>query len=101
MTALGANAVAIDSWCQELVSEVTEAQQNAASTSGYSSLSAPKTQDWVDWVEEELSRHIEQFDGLMHAMVYQSPEARLATLSVDWASKLSIPTLDVPFDSGS
>ena len=101
LTALGANAVAIDSWCQELVSEVTEAQQNAASTSGYSSLSAPKTQDWVDWVEEELSRHIEQFDGLMHAMVYQPPEARLATLSVDWASKLSIPTLDVPFDSGS
>ncbi len=101
LIALGANAVAIDSWCEELVNEVRDAQQNAASTSGYSSLSAPNTQEWVDWVEGELFRHIERFDGLMHAMVYQAPEARLATLSAKWASKLSIPTLDVPFDAGS
>ncbi|OUW77932.1 MAG: hypothetical protein CBD74_11785 [Saprospirales bacterium TMED214] len=101
LIALGANAVAIDSWCQELINEVRDAQQNATSTSGYSSLSAPKTQEWVDWVEGELFRHIERFDGLMHAMVYQPPEARLATLSVKWASKLSIPTLNVPFDAGS
>ena len=99
--ALGANAVAIDSWCEELVTEIKDAQQNAGSTSGYSSLSAPKTQEWVDWVEDELFRHIERFDGLMHAMVYQPPEDRLATLSAEWASKLSIPTLSVPFDAGS
>jgi len=55
----------------------------------------------VDWVEDELFRHIERFDGLMHAMVYQPPEDRLATLSAEWASKLSIPTLSVPFDAGS
>ena len=101
LIALGANAVAIDSWCEELVTEIKDAQQNAGSTSGYSSLSAPKTQEWVDWVEDELFRHIERFDGLMHAMVYQPPEDRLATLSAEWASKLSIPTLSVPFDAGS
>lgn len=101
LIALGANAVAIDSWCQELVNEVRDAQQNAASNSGYSSLSTPNTQEWVDWVEHELFRHIERFDGLMHAMVYQPPEDRLATLSAEWGSKLSIPTLDVPFEPGS
>lgn len=101
LMALGANAVAIDSWCQELVDEVRDAQQSAASNSGYTSLAAPKTQEWVDWVEYELSRHIERFDGLTHAMVYQSPADRLATLSAQWASKLSIPILDVPFDPGS
>jgi len=101
LIALGANAVAIDSWCQELISEVRDAQQNAASNSGYSSLSGPKTQDWVEWVEYELFRHIERFDGLMHAMQYQAPDERLATLSTEWASMLSIPNLNVPFNSSS
>ena len=101
LIALGADAVAIDSWCQELVNEVRDAQENAGSTSGYASLSAPKTQEWVDWVEFELFRHIERFDGLMHAMLYQTPEDRLATLSTEWASRLAIPTLNVPFETDS
>lgn len=101
LIALGANAVAIDSWCQALVNEVRDAQQDEHSNAAYSPVSTPKTQEWVDWVEYELYRHIERFSGLMHAMIYQPPQDRLATLSAEWASRLSIPALNVPFKSDS
>jgi len=101
LIALGANAVAIDSWGQKLVNEVKNAQQNSDSNAGYSSLSRHSSQDWVDWVEYELHSQIERFDGLMHAMLYQTPGQRLATLSAEWANTLSIPNLNLPFKPSS
>lgn len=94
---LGANAVAVDSWCRELVDEIRDAQQNASAGSGYSSYSSSSVQTWIDWVEYELGSHVERFDGLMHSVSYQSPGQRLATLSDKWAESLSIPKLNLPF----
>ena len=94
---LGANAVAVDSWCRELVDEIRDAQQNASAGAGYSSYSGSNVQTWIDWVEYELRSHVERFDGLMHSVSYQSPGQRLATLSDKWAESLSIPKLNLPF----
>jgi hypothetical protein len=101
LIALGANAVAVDSWCQELVNEISNTQQNASSNSGYSPYSGPRVEDWVEWVDHELLGHIERFEGLMHAMRYQSPGQRLATLSEKWAEALSLPNLNLPYQSSS
>ena len=101
LIALGANAVAVDSWCQELVNEIRDVQQNAGSSSGYSPYSGPRAEDWVEWVDYDLFGHIERFAGLLHAMRYQAPGQKLATLSKKWADALSLPNLNLPFQSSS
>jgi len=48
-----------------------------------------------------LFGHIERFAGLLHAMRYQAPGQKLATLSKKWADALSLPNLNLPFQSSS
>ena len=99
LMALGATAVAIDSWCEELVAEVRDVQHNVSSALGYPPLSGSNNQQWVDWIEHDLASQLERFGGLLHSMRYQPPAERLATISQEWAETLDIPSLNLPFKS--
>ncbi len=95
LMALGATAVAIDSWCKELIDEVKDAEHNSGS--GYSSFSNSNTEPWVDWIQYDLASQLERFGGLLHSMRYQPPEQRLASLSREWAETLDLPVVKLPF----
>ncbi|MDE0862999.1 MAG: hypothetical protein OSA98_04370 [Rubripirellula sp.] len=99
LMALGATAVAIDSWCEVLLDDVRDSEQNHNASFSYSSLSASNHQQWVDWIECDLASQVERFGGLLHSMRYQPPGQRLAAFSQEWAETLDLVSLNLPFDS--
>lgn len=95
LLALGASAIAIDSWCDEVVNEASQAHQAASSTAGYTSVGVDDTVVQHK-IEQDLSPKIERFKGLCTSMQSIPHDQRLACLSGRWAKALGIPALALP-----
>lgn len=101
LIALGASAVAVDSWCDEIIDQAIALQNSSTSSRGYPSLSASHDRQLVDLIELELGDQTERVSGLLHSLQYQPSGQQLASLSSDWARALGVASWSVPFDTGT
>lgn len=90
LIALGASAVAIDSWCVEVVEAAANNQQSSAY--GYTSRGTSGAK-LIELVEDELLPHIDRFRGLSSSLPYAAPNQRLACSSETWARSLGLRAL--------
>ena len=97
LVALGANGIAIDRWCDEIMEQAIVAQQSAPTLGGYSSISSSREGEIVEMIEYDLAYQVERFEGLLHSLDYQPHGERLAALSEDWGQRLGISMLTLPF----
>ncbi|MGI9474368.1 MAG: hypothetical protein ACR2NZ_22695 [Rubripirellula sp.] len=96
LIALGAAAVAVDCWCDEVIDLAVETQQASTSTLGYSSLSPSRDNEVVEMIEYDLAANVERISGLLHSIQYQPEGHQLASLSADWSHALGIAPLTLP-----
>ncbi|MDG2221708.1 MAG: hypothetical protein P8L85_10020 [Rubripirellula sp.] len=98
LLALGASAIAVDDWCEEVIESVAQAKPASQMASGYqgyqSSQSAISVLRHV--IEEKLTPKVERFEGLCTSLRAIPCDQRLACLSGRWAKSLGIPALAMP-----
>ncbi len=97
LVALGADSVAVDSWCDELVDELCYPSDSMAAAFGYPQhgvvISSDEQSDRLaGWVRDALSPQIERFTGLCLSL---SPDPRdcLGTFDALWAKALGVKML--------
>lgn len=90
LCALGASAVAIDSWCAEIIDAAEDDNQSAG---GYSYSFKRSSDALIELVEDGLSTKIERFQGLLSSLQHVAAGERLAGSSESWARALGLPFL--------
>lgn len=92
LVALGATAVAIDSWCAEIIDEAEKQNQQS---SRYSAR-GPDEEYIYGLVEDELESRIERFKGLFSSIGYLPPAERLASFNPVWGDALGVRVIPLP-----
>jgi hypothetical protein len=98
LLALGASAVAIDSWCGDIIAGA-ENDNRSSSTYGYSSRKSSDA-DLIELVDDELVARIDRFKGLASSLRYALPNDRLASSSETWGRALGLRSLSFSGVSG-
>ena len=93
LIALGASAVAIDSWGREIIDQIMI--ESESSSSGYATSSRASQQRVNDLVDEQFLPKVERASGFIQAMRCVAPDQPLGCLSRSWAKALGIPALTV------
>ena len=95
LIALGASAIAIDSWCNPLRDLLTEQKtSSAAPRPRYPSQTKTNLNELVQLVDQHLDQPISRFIGLYLSLGRSSADARLGSFSAAWTKTLSLPYLD-------
>ncbi|GAA5508371.1 hypothetical protein [Novipirellula caenicola] len=92
LVALGASAVAIDDWCNNLIMQTRDSQPatTAAATSGAAHQYDPR---WGDFVKDHLGELTDRFLGLFESLQSVSENERLGSFSGTWANVLGVQGL--------
>lgn len=96
LTALGANAIAIDAWCDPLVQETSDLRQTVASRLGISqqfSYSGKVEETIYSIVESRIGSQIDRFRGLSQSILRLPPKQRLGSFSATWVKTLDVMPL--------
>jgi hypothetical protein len=99
LVALGASAVAIDSWCAPIIEEAENQHQQSSARSAYSSLSRTNDERLVEMVDGDLATKVGRFKGLLHSTAYLPSSQRLGTLNETWSKVLGVRRLSLPLVS--
>jgi hypothetical protein len=99
MIALGADAVAVDSWCQEIVDELLEPSEGTRAAFGYQQrdIVISGDQHWSTlraWVAGVLNPRIDRFSGLVQSCAEKGRQA-LGSFDPQWATTLGIEVLGI------
>ncbi len=99
LVALGADAIAVDRWCDVLVQELAEPSEATASSFGYSSRGIVIAGDSAkqrlgSWVESVLAPNVSRFQGLCRSINPNAAE-RLGSYDPQWAGALGVPLLGI------
>jgi hypothetical protein len=92
LISLGASAVAIDSWCAEILDE---AQLQDQQSSRYASR-GPHRDKLRGLVDDALAVPVERFLGLLSSIGWLPESGRLASCSQKWAKLLGVAMLSPP-----
>ncbi len=97
LVALGADAVAVDHWCDDLVQELANPSEATAASFGYSSrgivITSESARKLLDgWVTDTLAPSVTRFLGLCRS-IDPDPEHRLGSFDPMWADTLRIQRL--------
>lgn len=100
LVALGADAVAVDSWCEPII-EMARRQLTAASRMGYAAAITGDEEHLNEASEQVLSPPIERFNGLRWSMraggsiaaAGDADPPLLGSFDQQWADRLGIPRL--------
>lgn len=99
LIAMGASAVAVDSWCDSLITETAARQQTAATRLGYEATIQGDREQLYSMAEYQLDSRIARFTGLYQSMSTQSPHGRqspqeiLGSFDTTWAHTLGVTQL--------
>ena len=93
LVALGASAIAIDHWGDNVLQEVANGGATTSSTT--SSFSRAASDQIYDVIDSQIAGSLDRVVGLLHAMKCCEPGKRLGSLSAKWADALKLPTLPI------
>ncbi|TWT81882.1 hypothetical protein CA13_33370 [Planctomycetes bacterium CA13] len=92
LIALGASAVAVDSWCNELIHETHMTGKDA--TLSYSSPTSHQYDPrWGEFAKGKLGERIQRVEGLFESLQSVANNERLGSLSATWAKTLGVLAL--------
>jgi len=94
LIAMGASAVAVDAWCNELL-EQTESTQSEDVIAEHSVTVRSHQYDsrWGDFAAQVVGERIERFRGLFESLQRIEKKEQLASYDPDWASRLGVRQL--------
>lgn len=95
LIALGASAVAIDDWCNDLWELAKNQDRSAAARLGYASMSS-NTSFLSQQTSDALHPLITRFTGLLHSMQLLPRDQRLTCLSQRWCQQLGLRAQAMP-----
>ena len=90
LIALGATAVAIDPWCENLWEVAQGTHQSAAARLGYTSLHAAKSSFLSQVVTDQLGPKMMRVAGLLHSIQKVPAAERLTCLDTSWRERLDL-----------
>jgi hypothetical protein len=93
LIALGASAIAVDSWCDSLITETAVRQQTAATRLGYEATIQGDREQLYAMAEYQLDSRIARFTGLYQSMSTQHSSETLGSFDNDWATALGVTQL--------
>lgn len=96
LVALGASAVAIDRWCDDLWLGANSQDRSAAARLGYSSASSTSSSFLSQLAGEELQPLLSQFTGLLNSLQLMPPDQQLASLDQQWCEQLGLQLQIMP-----
>ena len=82
LVALGASAVAIDGWTDEIYRRLSQSNRNESA--------APSEMEIIDAVDDSIGDYVDRFIGLYLSLQRVDPEGRLGSFSASWAKALGV-----------
>ncbi len=93
LIALGASAVAVDGWCNPLISEAAERQRATAAQLGYLPANPGDETYLRQLAHYQLAGRIDRFRGLGQSLLQAPPDEQLGSFSAIWAEPLRVKAL--------
>ncbi len=90
LVALGASAIAIDSWCNPLIDLTRESQSGSSRDPRPGNVKHEYDPRWGDFARDNLEDLTERFLGLFEALHSIEPGERLGSFNSSWAKALGI-----------
>ncbi len=93
LIALGASAIAVDSWCDPLITESAQRQHASVARLGYTAASHDDLEYLRQLTQYHLLEKIERFRGLYQSIQRIPPSDRIGSFSSIWAQPLEVKAL--------
>ncbi len=92
LVTLGASAVAVDGWCNELIDLTRQSQPSKPTSHPATPSDKPHEYDprWGDFAREHLGELTERFRGLYESLCSVSESDRLGSFNATWAKTLGV-----------
>lgn len=93
---LGASAVAIDAWCENLFESAVGKDRSVAARLGYASTHSSYFSHVSQLVAKDVQPLLDRFQGLLNSIQTLRPEHRLGSLSQEWCERLGLQLRIIP-----
>lgn len=90
LVALGASAVAMDHWCEELWNQATNQASQSAARLGYNPPRSATDSMMAQIVSDELEPLVERFTGILNSLLTMPRDERLVSLDDRWREQLGL-----------
>lgn len=96
LVALGASAVAIDGWCDELWDAASGQSHSTSARLGFSGTLSTSVSQLSRIVTDELVPMVNRFRGLLSSLQVVPQKQCLTSLDPQWCERLGLPTQGMP-----
>lgn len=94
LIALGASAVAIDSWCERVRESAIQSRVSSAGARlGYAAAESDSPESLLKMIDQQMSGDLERFLGLYLSLDQVAADQRLGSFDSGWAEALGVPLL--------